>query len=125
MKKLFLLSIAAIGLILIGTGDLAARSNSVDGEWDAVYDTPGGTRPVKLVFKTDGEKLTGTAKRPSSDVPVSGTLKGDAITFSYTIVYGGNELTLTFNGKVTGDKMAGTVIIGSTEDNWSATRAGK
>lgn len=122
MKRAILFSFIAVGLLFSGFGSAYAAEGAA-GEWDVVYNTPGGPRPFKLVLNVDGEKVTGTAKRPNGDVPVEGTIKGDAITFAYTINYGGNALTLTFSGKVTGDKMAGTVIIGSTQEDWSATRA--
>ncbi|QQS33716.1 MAG: hypothetical protein IPM50_03790 [Acidobacteriota bacterium] len=123
MKRAFFFTILSVGLVFAISGSLAANSDTVAGEWDVVYNTPGGPRPFKLVLSVDGEKLTGTAKRPNGDVPVEGTIKGDVITFAYTINYGGNALTLSFSGKVTGDKMAGSVIIGSTQEDWSATRA--
>lgn len=97
---------------------------SVAGEWDGSFNTPGGARPIKFVFKVDGEKLTGVAKRSSGDVPLSGTIKGADIAFGYTINYGGRDLTLSYTGKVTGDNMSGTVSFGgNAEESWSAKRA--
>ena len=55
---------------------------------------PGGARPVKLIFKVDGEKLTGTAKRSSGDAALTGTVKSSDISFSYTVNYNGNDMTL-------------------------------
>ncbi|HMO81472.1 MAG TPA: hypothetical protein PKD24_11850 [Pyrinomonadaceae bacterium] len=121
MRKAYLLSFLVIGLLV---GSVQAQV-SVAGEWDGSFNTPGGPRPLKFVLEVDGEKLTGTVKRPSGDLPLTGTIKGDKIEFSYTINYGGNDLTLFFSGKVDGDKMGGIVTIGSTDDNWSATRAAK
>ena len=119
-------TVFAIGLILIGAGSMAAQASqasSVAGEWDATMNTPGGARPFKLVFKVDGEKLTGTAKRSNGDVPIVGTIKGSDISFSYTINYNGNDLTLTFTGKVAGDSMSGNVSFGGNgDDEWSAKR---
>lgn len=113
--------IFGLALIFVGT---AKAQKSVEGEWDAVFNTPGGPRPFKLVLKVDGEKLTGTAKRSSGDVPVAGTIKGADISFSYTISYNGNAVTLTYTGKVDGDAMSGTVTFNDTaSDTWSAKRA--
>jgi hypothetical protein len=123
MKSAFFFIVFSVGLVFAISGSVAANTDKVSGEWDVVYNTPGGSRPLKLVLSVDGEKLTGTAKRPSGDVPVEGTVKGNDISFFYTINYGGNELTLTFSGTVTGDEMSGTVIIGSTEESWSARRS--
>ena len=101
----------------------AAAQTSVAGEWDAVFNTPGGPRPFKLVLKVDGERLTGTAKRPSGDVPVAGTIKGTDISFSYSISYNGNTVTLNYTGKVSGDSMSGTVMFNeNASDEWSAKR---
>ena len=125
MKRVIISTFFAIGLVLLGSGSMAAQS-PVAGEWDGALNTPGGARPFKLIFKVDGEKLTGTAKRTSGDVPLTGTIKGDVITFEYTVNYNDNALTLSFSGKVTGDNMGGTVSFGgNAEDTWSAKRAAK
>ncbi|MEQ1605794.1 MAG: hypothetical protein ABL999_13085 [Pyrinomonadaceae bacterium] len=122
MKKLMFISVLAIGLLFVGAGQVSAQT-SVAGEWDASMNTPGGARPFKLVFKVEGEKLSGTAKRANGDVPVAGTVKGDEISFSYTIDYNGNAVTLSFTGKVKGDAIAGTVYFNeSASDEWSAKR---
>lgn len=101
----------------------ASAQKSVDGEWDGAFNTPGGPRPFKLSLKVDGEKLSGTAKRSGGDVPVTGTIKGKDISFSYTINYNGNAVTLTYTGKVNGDSMSGTVMFNETAGGeWSAKR---
>ena len=122
MKKLICMSVLAIGLLFVGAGQISAQT-SVAGEWDASMNTPGGPRPFKLVFKVEGEKITGTAKRPNGDVPVAGTIKGDEVSFNYTIDYNGNAVTVSFTGKVKGDAMGGTVYFNeNASDEWSAKR---
>ena len=124
MKRAFLSIAFTIGLVMISTAGILAQGAKVAGEWDGSINTPGGARPVKLVFKVDGEKLTGTAKRSSGDVPLTGTVKGADISFSYTVNYNGNDLTLLFTGKVAGDSVSGTVSFGGqAEDTWTAKRA--
>lgn len=123
MKKVIITSIFAIGLVMLGAGSMIAQPASVAGEWDATYNTPGGPRAFKLIFKVEGEKLTGTAKRANGDVPLQGTIKGNDISFNYTISYNGNDVTLTFTGKVNGDSMSGTVMFNeSASDEWGAKR---
>jgi hypothetical protein len=123
MKKVLFTSFVICGLALIfASGALAQKT--VAGDWDAVFNTPGGAQPLKLILKVDGEKLTGTARRSRGDVALAGTIKGDDIMFSYTIEYNGNAVTLTFTGKVKGDSMSGTVSFNdSASDEWSAKRA--
>lgn len=123
MKKFIISTVFALGLMVIGAGSMAAQTAKVAGDWDATMNTPGGPVPVGLVIKVDGEKLTGTAKRSKGDVAIVGTIKGDDISFSYTIDYNGNPVTITFSGKVKGDTMGGSVYFNDNEgDAWSATR---
>ena len=120
--KLFLSTLFTIVLLV----SAAVAQTSVAGDWDGSFNTPGGARPFKLVLVVDGEKLTGTVKRANGDVLLSGTIKGDVINFSYTINYGGNDLTLMYSGKVAGDSMSGTVSFGgNAEESWTAKRAAK
>jgi hypothetical protein len=126
MKKVFILSVITIGLTLLGAVSMAAQtapSASVAGDWEASMNTPGGPVPVTFVFKVNGEKLTGTAKRSRGDVALEGTIKGSDINFSYTVDYNGNGIILSFSGKVKGDAMSGTVSFGGqADDSWSAKR---
>ncbi|HQX57211.1 MAG TPA: hypothetical protein PLP07_14905 [Pyrinomonadaceae bacterium] len=123
MKRFILPSFFVIGLILLGAGAATAQSTSIAGEWDASYNTPGGPRSFRLIFNVEGEKVTGTAKRSNGDVPLTGTVKGDDISFSYTINYNGNDLTLSFSGKIKGDSMDGTVAFNeNANEEWSAKR---
>lgn len=123
MKKVLSASLFAVAFALIFACSALAQK-SVAGEWDAEFNTPGGPQPLKLILKVDGEKLTGTAKRSRGDVALTGTVKGDDITFAYTVEYNGNAVTLTFTGKVKGDTMGGTVSFNdNASDEWSAKRA--
>lgn len=118
MKSLFL------ALTLAGSLSAApAAAQSIAGEWDAAMNTPGGVRNFKIVFQADSGKLTGTVKRASGDVPLEGTIKGNAVRFSYTIDYNGNPLLLTVNATLDGDVLKGTIDLGgNAEEEFSARR---
>jgi len=110
--------------MIAGSTGAAAQKTSVVGEWDAAMNTPGGPRPFGLIFKVDGEKLTGVVKRNDGELPLQGTIKGSDISFSYTINYNGHDLVLTLTGKVTGDMIKGNVDFGGNGgDEWSAKRS--
>jgi hypothetical protein len=114
--------------LMLGASPLAApvSAQSIAGEWDATMNTPGGARSFKIVFQVDGQKLTGTVKRQAGDVPLAGTIKDSLVTFSYTVDYNGNPLTLTMTATVKGDSMKGTVDFGgAAQDEFSAKRASK
>ncbi len=124
MKKALSVSLFALCCLFAFSGEAAAQTSSVAGEWVASMNTPGGARPFGLIFEIDGEKLTGTVKRTAGDVPLKGTIKGADISFSYTVNYNGRDLPLHFTGKVDGDTISGTVSFGgNAEDTWSARRA--
>lgn len=115
-----LLSIAT-GLSALTT---TARAQSISGEWDATMNTPGGVRNFKIVFKANGDSVTGTVKRQAGDVPLTGTIKGDKLTFSYMITYNDSPMQVTMTTTVTGDSMKGTVDFGGmASDEFSAKRA--
>ena len=100
------------------------QTSSIAGEWDAEMTTPGGVRSFKIVFQVEGEKLTGTVKRASGDVPLTGTIRGDTVRFSYAVLYNDNALELTMVAVVSGDTMKGTVdFAGAGQDQFSARRA--
>lgn len=123
MKKL--LSILSVFVLALMAAVTAAAQSNVAGEWDAAMNTPGGTRNFKIKFKVDGEKLTGEVGRDTGTLPLTGSVKGNDIQFTYTVKYNDNDLVLTMTGKVSGDSIAGTVSFGGmAEDQWSAKRAG-
>jgi hypothetical protein len=123
-QKMLMLSFLAIGLFFAGANHALAQSSTIAGEWDAAMNTPGGVRNFKIVFKVEGEKLTGTVKRTAGDVPLEGTIKGSDVQFTYTVNYNGNDLPIAMTGKLDGDTIKGTVNFGgSAEDEWSAKRA--
>ncbi len=119
IKKLLLT--VALSLTAVAT----AAAQSVSGEWDASMNTPGGPRPFKIVFVQEGEKLTGTVKRATGDVPLEGTIKGTAVKFRYTINYNGNALPMEVTTTLSGNEMKGSIdIAGQMQDEFTARRTG-
>ena len=116
--------ILTLSLVLAVIFPATLSAQSVAGMWDATYSTPGGPRSFKIVFASDGEKLTGTIRREAGDSPLAATMKGSAVTFSYTILYNENPITLTVAAKVDGETMKGTVDFGGgATEEFSAKRA--
>jgi opacity protein-like surface antigen len=117
MKKFLLTAM----LTLITSGSAAAQG--ITGEWNASMNTPGGAREFRVLFVQAGEKLTGTVKRPSGDVPLEGSVVGNNVKFAYSINYGGNPLTLTVTTTLAGDAMTGQVDYASqAQEAFSAKR---
>lgn len=118
MKKVLL----AVALSFSALSTAAAQS--VAGEWDASMNTPGGPRPFKILFMQEGEKLSGTVKRATGDVPLEGTIKGTAVKFRYMISYNGNPLSMEVSSTLDGNAMKGSIdIAGQMQEEFLAKRA--
>lgn len=131
MRKLLTMAITGVALCAAVPATSAfaqgaaagAVAPGVAGEWNASYNTPGGARSFKVLLQAEGAKLTGTVKREAGDSPLTGSLKGDTVTFTYTIKYGENDLAMTVVAKVTGDAMKGTVdFAGQAQEAFEAKK---
>jgi hypothetical protein len=100
--------ICAITVIAMGIMLASAVAADVTGKWVAEFPGKGGD-PVQMVFnlKADGANLTGTMAGPmGNENPISdGKVEGDNVTFNIKLNFGGNEMKMLYNGKVTGDEM--------------------
>lgn len=100
-----------------------ADDAKVAGTWNLTLETPQGSGTPTLVLEQDGQKLKGTYTGRMGEMPVTGTVKESAITFSVKIAAQGQEFELVFNGTVDGDTMKGTVEFGPMGSaNWSGGR---
>ena len=77
------------------------------GVWKADYETPDGTaRTSTFTLKADGDKLTGKVSSQAGDADIKdGKVNGEDISFTVIRNFGGNEVTLTYTGKVVGDEI--------------------
>jgi hypothetical protein len=120
--RTLLLGLAFAALAAVPTAGAQSAVN-VAGEWNATMNTPGGARNFKVVFVQQGDSLSGTVRRATGDVPLQGKVKGNDVTFQYTIDYGGNALTLVVSTTVTGDSMKGSIDLGGVSEAFTAERA--
>src|SRR5215216_3820937 len=95
---------------------------SVVGSWDITIDSPNGKREGVLVIKQEGDKLTGMMKTPRGDRPLdSVTVKGSDITFVMTAQVQGQDLVMTYKGKLDKGAMSGDADFGGlATGTWSA-----
>lgn len=119
MKRLFSFSLCTI--VLFAT-IAYAQSPNVVGSWDITIESPQGTRNTLLIIKQDGDKLAGMMKSPRGERPLNSvTLKGNDITLTMTINAQGQDLVVTYKGKVEKDKMSGEADFGGFATGaWSA-----
>ncbi|HWC76548.1 MAG TPA: hypothetical protein VG778_03760, partial [Blastocatellia bacterium] len=82
----------------------------------------GSGNPV-FTFKQDGEKLTGNYKGTFGEAPLTGTVKGSDISFSFKVDVQGQAFEVTYTGKIDGANMKGTAKLGELGDaTWSAKK---
>ena len=90
---------------------------AVDGAWNLTINTPMGAQSSKLEIKAEGAALTGTQTgAQGSNAIENGAVNGNEVSWSIDIVVP-MPMTLSFKGKVDGDKLAGTVTLGAFGDS--------
>ncbi|HEX6162273.1 MAG TPA: hypothetical protein VFZ31_02830 [Vicinamibacterales bacterium] len=110
MKSIALTVVVAIGLL--STAQLAAQAVNVTGEWTFNVQTDQGGGTPTITFKQDGEKLTGTYVGQLGNADLTGTVKGTAIHFTFTIDAQGQQAPVTYDGTVEKNTMKGKLDIG-------------
>lgn len=89
----------------------------VAGNWAIALDIGGNTVTPSVTFQQDGETLTGTYhSQVLGEQKLTGTVKGNAITFSISATFDGNNVKVTYTGTVDKTTMKGTVSLGDLGD---------
>lgn len=97
----------------------------VGGKWVMTLEMSMGTASPSLELKQDGAKLTGTYTGRYGTFPLEGSLKGQAIAFSFNMTAEGQSVTMSFAGEVASDaqSMKGTAVLADMGDaSWTAKR---
>ncbi len=100
----------AIGLLV--PAHLLAQATNVTGEWIFTVTTDQGGGTPAITFKQDGEKLTGKYVGQLGNADLTGTVKGNAIHFTFTIDVQGQQAPVTYDGTVEKNTMKGKLDIG-------------
>ena len=112
--------------VLCGTIGVAAQAAKVDvtGKWVFNVETAAGAGTPTMTFKQDGEKLTGHYSGQLGEADLTGTVKGEAIEFKFTVDVQGQQLNAVYSGTVDGkDSMKGKVdLVGLGEGTFTAKK---
>jgi hypothetical protein len=96
----------------------------VAGRWDFSVDTSAGSGNPTFTFKQDGATITGTYEGAFGSAPLSGSVNGKNIRFTFNVDADGSKALVEYEGRVDGKTMKGTVKIGSLgEGTFTATLA--
>jgi hypothetical protein len=102
------LTLASILLIAFTS---AAFALDLNGKWKGTLTTPNGDIDTDMVFKVDGEKLTGTVSNMYGEEQITeGVVKGDEL--SFIIMAGGGQFKIVYKGKVDGETVKFHVVLG-------------
>ena len=106
---------AAFLIVFVLTAALVVAGQAkidVSGTWSFEVQTDAGGGSPTMTFKQDGEKLTGHYVGTFGEADLTGTVKGNAIDFSFTADFSGMPITSTYKGTVeSATSMKGTLDI--------------
>ena len=111
-------------VILSAAVAVAAFAHDISGKWTFQVETSAGSGAPTFVFKQAGEKLTGTYNGTFGTAELTGTVKGDAIEFTFEADAGGQKAAMVYKGKIESDgKMSGSADLGGlATGTWTGTK---
>jgi hypothetical protein len=113
MKSIIrVLTVVVFAIALLVPAHLGAQATNVTGEWAFNVTTDQGGGTPAITFKQDGEKLTGKYVGQLGSADLTGTVKGNAIHFTFTIDVQGQNAPVTYDGTVEKNTMKGKLDIG-------------
>ena len=94
----------------------------IGGTWTLNIDIPGQPITVTAEIKQEGSSLTGTLQTPFGPGQItSGTVSADGFSFKAT-VNAGQQIEVTFTGKVTGNQISGVVNSPQGDASFTGTK---
>ena len=88
----------------------AAAPTNVAGAWAVSIDIPGSPLAGTLTLNQQGTALTGSLQTQLGPAAIkSGRVTGDSFTFTASVEFGGANIDITANGKVSGSQVTGTI----------------
>jgi hypothetical protein len=112
MKSILKANALVLALALLVSAQVLAQATNVTGEWAFNVTTDQGAGTPVITFKQDGEKLTGKYAGQLGNADLTGTLKGNAIHFTFTLDVQGQQAPVTYDGTVEKNTMKGKLDIG-------------
>jgi hypothetical protein len=128
MKQLIVRVAALVAVSLVYGASLgqAGQAAKVDvtGKWAFTVETAAGSGTPVMTFTQDREKLTGHYSGQLGEADLTGTVKGQDITFKFSVDAQGQTLNAVYTGTVDGkDSMKGKVdLVGLGEGTFTAKR---
>src|SRR6476646_11980442 len=92
----------AVAAIVFAAAALAGQASKVDvtGKWMFNVETSAGAGTPTITLKQDGDKLTGHYSGQLGEADLTGTVKGQEITFTFSVEVQGTALVCTYAGSI-------------------------
>lgn len=110
-------------ILLLGIAALSLNVSAADvtGTWKAEFDTQIGVQKYTFTLKQDGNTVTGRANseiggEKNESQLTEGKINGDTLAFVELLNYQGNDLRITYNGKVSDGEIRFTRNVGDFAD---------
>jgi hypothetical protein len=117
---------AVVMLLSLAAVQEKAAAPTLTGKWTMTIEMASTTASPGLELVQDGEKITGTyTSNRYGKAAITGTLKGRALQFKFTLNAEGTEVVMTFRGEVAVDvqSIKGDADMGGAgEATWYARR---
>jgi hypothetical protein len=125
-KNCRLAFVLAGSLMMIAGGAALAqdRPANVAGTWTMSATTPRGTFNQTLKIEQDGSTIKGTISGRRGDAPLTGTVKGNEVTFTVSRDTPNGTFTMNYDATADGDAMKGTAKNARFSFDWTAKRGG-
>jgi hypothetical protein len=105
--------------VLVAASGFAGQASKIDvtGKWTFNVETSAGSGTPTITLKQDGDKLTGHYSGQLGEADLTGTVKGQDVSFKFTVDVQGNNLDCTYSGAAEGkDAIKGKVNIAGLGD---------
>ncbi len=115
--------------VLIVAGLVCVYAADISGKWTTEFDSQVGPQKYVFEFKVDGSKLTGMAISniggTEKKTPITeGVINGDDVAFVENLDYQGMQLRIAYKGKIAGDEINLSRMVGEQEgEKFVAKRA--
>ncbi len=116
-------TLLVVTALMLGACAMMQGSN-LTGDWQVSMDTPMGAQSFPMTLVQTGSDLTGTTSDPfGNSVDVTGTVSGDAVSFSYAVNGPAGRINISYVGTLAGNQIQGKATFGSFgEGDFTATK---
>ena len=123
-KQMVLLAGFAVLLLMFGGATWSQdKAANVAGSWAMVQQGRNGALNQTLTIKQTGAMITGSVKGPNDEIPFTGSVAGNEISFTVKFQGKNGEEIHEYKGTITGGDMKGTMAVGERSVDWSAKRS--